>query len=171
MSMLQGDHCPYRGDQNVCYNSRCRTFQTGTIYGLYDARIGDMFYIGATIQHPGRRYSEHLRANAAWNFREVWIMSVLADGSLPLFCWLDEVETSCELHLKETEKTIAEAWQAIGHTALCDFGTLVLHGRVPLLQGADYGSEMRDRLRGYRIAEYLDRMDEQARILRWLRSL
>lgn len=163
--------CPNR-------NSHCGVKQSAYVYGLYDPRIDDMFYIGSTIW-PARRYSDHVHASSPGNFREAWIMSILADGSQPLFYSLHEFRTACEQEIKETEHEIARAWRAQGHTAICD----LIPGAWP--EGWSRHAVFpvtgwtRDDLRAYErqrilyrnhIAEYLDLVNEQARTLQWLRS-
>lgn len=140
--------CPLSERYNdTCHNEHCQTFSIGYVYGLLDARIGDIFYVGSTVKTPGTRYSEHMRASRLTNCREAWILSILASGSLPLFCSLGEYSTQCEQELKQIERGLADALQAMGHTALCDADTLLLHGRI---------------------AEHLDRVNEQARVMQWL---
>lgn len=154
--------CPNR-------NGHCGTLQPAYVYGLYDPRIDDMFYIGSTIW-PARRYSDHVHASAPGNFREAWILSILAAGSQPLFCSLSEFRTACELEIKATERAIAQEWRALGHTALCDGGTNMMHSRIPITDLAPNGSEAHWILIEQAIAEHLDRVNEQARILQWLRD-
>jgi len=63
------------------------------------------------------------------------------------------------------------ALPAMGHTALCDGGTLILHRRIPLANESDRGSEARWNAIKNAIAEYVDQVNEQARIVRWLREM
>jgi hypothetical protein len=164
--------CPLPHRQHAqCRFAHCGTFQVGYVYGLLDARIGDIFYVGSTFQAPGIRYSGHLHAKRLTNFREAWILAILADGSFPVLLSLGEFPTECEHELKQIERAIAEDLHAQGHTALCDGGTLILHKRLSVMETSAIGSEVRWNLIEQAIAEYLDQVNEQARIQQWFREI
>jgi len=167
---------PAAGDPPMCAN--CGTFTMGYVYGLLDTRINDIFYVGSTVQQPGVRYSDHMGARRSSNSREAWIMTILASGSFPVFFPLyelitDENEIILGQNLRVIEHAIADELRAIGHTALCDFYTLVPHTdiRMPVTSQSTVGSEVRWNLLENAIAEHLDRVNEQARIVRWLREI
>lgn len=164
--------CPLPDRQNKeCHSDRCG-YHLGCVYGLLDARIGDIFYVGSTVQRPSTRYSAHMSAKYRSNFREAWIMAILADGSLPVFLSLFETQTGeCEQELREIENAIADDLRSMGHTAICD-GVVPVH--LPMLVETPYEArEARWRwdLVENTIAEYLDRVNEQARIARLLREI
>jgi hypothetical protein len=159
-------HCAHKGDEARCQNSRCGRPITYVVYGLYDARIDDLFYVGSTM-YPARRYSDHLHSTRPWNFREAWILSILADGSLPIFVPLYEFTTACELQHLTIEVAVAKQMCEAGHTALCDETVLLLHDRAPVAPE----HPMRWVLIEQVTAAYIDLMAEQARRLRFLREL
>ena len=168
--MIGNPLCPMLNRHNAeCSNWRCG-FHCGLIYGLLDERIGDIFYVGSTVQSPGTRYSGHLGANRLYNFREAWIMSILADGSLPIFLPLEDVETNCIQELHHIEHEIARELRIQGYTAMCD-------GRGPALRlykslcPISQNSEVYWDLKKHAVAEYLDRVTEHAHIQQWLREL
>jgi len=106
------------------------------------------------------------------NFREAWIMSILADGSLPIFLSFGEFKTPCELELKAREKDTAVALRSMGHTALSDddrSGLLAHH--FPLVVPVDRRSEYILRLWENAVAEYVDGVNEQASIMRCLSEM
>lgn len=163
--------CPRPNRHNPeCRSWRCG-FHSGVVYGLLDERVNNIFYVGSTIQAPGKRYSQHLGANCRANFREAWILSILAAGSLPVFLNLGEFQTDCEGELKDIERAIARELRTLGHTAICDTTgrpELALYRNFcPITQYAEmYWSAYENA-----IAEYLDRVNEQAYIQRRLRDM
>ncbi len=160
---------PDKGNKE-CRNFRCG-YHLGCVYGLLDARIGDIFYVGSTTQAPGTRYSAHMHAKYPANFREAWIMTILADGSLPVFLSLFETQTGeCEPELREIERAIADDLRTQGHTAMCDLTNPSLD-RYRYLCPLDQNGELYWDMKEHAIAEYLDRVNEQARIVRWLREI
>jgi hypothetical protein len=118
-ALLFGNHASFMVSRD-CRNFHCYSFDTGYVYGLLDTRINDIFYVGSTVQTPGKRYSAHMGGRQLSNFREAWILSILADGSIPIFLSLGEFKTPCVLELQAREKDTALALRAMGHTALSD---------------------------------------------------
>lgn len=154
----------------------CGSFRLAYVYGLYDARVGDIFYVGSTVQAPGKRFSGHMQPSS-WEgtTRGYWMRAILDDGSFPLFFPLCELATECEDIVRSTERAIALELRALGHTAICDgkglsFMSLSLtnvYGYAANDKERDELHMQVDRLR----EEHLARVNEQARILRWLREL
>lgn len=94
-------------------------------------------------------------------------MAILAAGSQPLFCSLYEFKTACELEIKATEREIARELRSRGHTALSD-DVMYPHNQGRYAWRYEIGKRW-DFLEQV-IGEYLDLVNEQARIVQWLRS-
>lgn len=162
--------CPLPDRWNAeCHSWHCG-FHLGYVYGLYDARISDIFYVGSTVQRPGVRYSGHMSARSRANFREAWILAILADGSLPVFVPFGEFQTECEQELKQIENAIAAELRAMGHTAMCDVTRPALRPYRTLCP-IDWRSHVYRAWEEQAIAEHLALIDEQARVVRYLREI
>lgn len=171
-----------------CKNARCGRFTFGYVYGLLDTRISDIFYVGSTVRSPGERYSEHMKGKSVGNFREAWIMAILNSGSIPVLLSFGEFNTTCEQELQSIENQIALALRSIGHTALSDDSAGNDHNVLRRLPKSLYarfnfrGNERNDARPEYPanlywhsieniVIEYIDRVNEQARVTNWLRDV
>jgi hypothetical protein len=103
-----------------CSKPHCGIQQKQHIYGLYDVRLSDIFYVGSTF-YPGQRFADHLKsARAPVGTKSLWLRDILESGSYPLPLLLYEFPTTCDNYTRHVERQIAKQLRLEGHTALCD---------------------------------------------------
>lgn len=161
-------------EKTHCRKSYCLIARTAYIYGLYDVRVDDIFYVGSTYR-PGERFADHLSgAREPYNYKSLWLQNILESGSYPLLLSLYAFQTECETYTRQVEGEIARQLQAEGHTALWD-----AHGgptSVNAYMQQTYPYEQFD----WRMTrpvevnlwrEHIDQIAEQARVFRMLREM
>lgn|SRR5487761_1346705 len=95
-----------------CHTSYCGQPRQCIIYGLYDERTADIFYVGKTLD-MSRRFADHLRNH--W-----YIYFMLERGYYPLPIILCEFPTWCDQYARAIEHDIAQQLRAQGHSAYGD---------------------------------------------------
>lgn len=110
-----GDECAeYALDrcEQHCVLAHCHSAHHCIIYGLYDKRAGDIFYVGKTINMT-RRFSEHLHSHP-------YVQAMLERGLFPLPIILCEFSTWCDVYSRRVENAIAQQLREQGHSAFSD---------------------------------------------------
>lgn len=167
-----------------CILRQCGRERPTYFYGLYDPRLDDVFYVGSTY-YLVDRYHDHL-TDKADTIRTSWIHAILDDGYPVIPILLHERETNCEHQKRTVEREISAQVRALGHTAMCDHAggpfnmlttvdinlaivrTSTRH--TSIAQQACINELIGERVRDYRL-EWLDLMNEQARLRRVLREM
>ncbi len=90
----------------TCRLARCGSNRTQHIYGFYDVRLHDIFYVGSTF-YPAKRFSDHMKgAKKPYNTKSLWLRSILESGSYPLPLLLYEFQTTCDGYTRDVEMNI-----------------------------------------------------------------
>lgn len=105
--------------EHQCLHSYCHTPRSRIIYGLYDARNNDVFYVGSTFD-MARRFREHLRYHP-------YVQAMMERGLLPLPIVLCEFTTWCDVHSRLIEQDITRQLREQGHSAFGDDTSGGLH--------------------------------------------
>ena len=82
------------------------------IYGLYDHRTQDIFYVGSAF-NVAQRFSEHLHNHP-------YVQAMLARGRFPLCFVLLEFTTICDRYSRRIEHDVAVFLRVQGHSAFSD---------------------------------------------------
>lgn len=97
---------------HLCRLSFCGRSRTRSIYGLYDRRTRDIFYVGSAFDVI-HRFGEHLR-------NHLYVQAMLARGHFPLCFVLLEFTTLCDRYSRQIELEVAKLLREQGHSAFGD---------------------------------------------------
>lgn len=95
-----------------CRLPNCRIQTLRYVYGLWDAQLDNIFYVGSTFNLLDR-FSRHLRENE-------YALKMLDRGAYPIPLLLLVFYTRCDEYSREIEHSIALQLRAQGHYAFGD---------------------------------------------------
>jgi hypothetical protein len=165
--------------------SHCLTERTVYIYGLYDVRLQDIFYVGSTF-YLAERFSKHMqRAKEPYNFKSMWLQNIIESGSYPLPILLHEFQSKCDQYARHIERETADCLRVEGHTAICDWyecpSELTAYWEtLPQIQWEEENLSRDDRfnlmyalyeLKLSLIEKWIERISEQAHVTAMLKEI